>query len=44
MQASTSQDDLADFAIFRCLTCDTTIREAKPRKRRATTRITGDQG
>jgi len=43
MQASKSQEYLADFDIFRCLACDTTIREAKPRKRRAATRAAEDQ-
>jgi hypothetical protein len=34
MQAGKSRESLADFDIFRCLTCDTTIREAKPGNRR----------
>jgi hypothetical protein len=29
MQAAKSREDLADFDMFRCLTCETTIREAK---------------
>lgn len=29
MQAAKSRDGLADFDIFRCLMCETTIREAK---------------
>jgi hypothetical protein len=29
MQAGKSRENLADFDTFRCLACDTTIREAK---------------
>jgi len=29
MQGAKSRDDLTDFDIFRCLTCETTIRESK---------------
>jgi len=29
MQAAKSREDLTDFDIFRCLTCETSIREAK---------------
>jgi hypothetical protein len=29
MQAGKSREDLADFDMFRCLTCGTTIRETK---------------
>jgi len=29
MQAAKSPPEIADFAMFRCLTCETTIREAK---------------
>ena len=31
MQASKSQESLADFDTFECLTCHTVIRAAKPR-------------
>jgi hypothetical protein len=34
MQGAKSRDELADFDIFRCLTCDTTIRESKSPARR----------
>jgi hypothetical protein len=33
MQASRSDEDLADFDTFECLTCQTVIRENKPRPR-----------
>jgi hypothetical protein len=30
MQASKSREDLPDFDLFRCLSCGTLIRDAKP--------------
>jgi hypothetical protein len=32
MQASKSRDDLADFDTFQCLSCQTVIRESKPKQ------------
>jgi hypothetical protein len=34
MQAAKSRDNLADFDMFKCLTCETTIRESTSRNRR----------
>jgi hypothetical protein len=31
MQASKSREDLADFDTFQCLSCQSVIRESKPR-------------
>lgn len=33
MQASKSREDLADFDLFECQTCHTTIRQSAPRPR-----------
>jgi hypothetical protein len=35
MQAAKSREDLADFDMFRCLACDTIIRESKSQTRRS---------
>ncbi len=34
MQAAKSWDNLTEFDVFQCLTCETTIRESKLRKQR----------
>jgi len=35
MQAAKSRDNLDDFDMFRCLTCETVIRESKSQTRRS---------